>query len=289
MEDNKELVTNVTENVEEQATEELVDGAKAQTTEENVNAVDEATANEESVEEKLYSESEFNQKLDELLAQKIGKKLANQERKLRREYEDKYSKLENVLRAGTGEDDLEAITNTFEDFYTKRGVKIPQTPNYSSRDLEVLANQEAKDIISMGYEDIVEEVDRLAEKGVDRMTPREKIVFQKLATERQKQESEKELASIGVGKDLIESEDFKEFTSKLNPNLSLKDQYELYSKFKPKPKVEQIGSMKNTKPNKIKDYYTPEEARRLTSKDLDNPEVMKAVERSMQKWYEEGI
>ena len=48
MEDNKELVTNVTENVEEQATEELVDGAKAQTTEENVNAVDEATANEES-------------------------------------------------------------------------------------------------------------------------------------------------------------------------------------------------------------------------------------------------
>ncbi|MGN1033016.1 MAG: hypothetical protein ACI4PU_06100, partial [Intestinibacter sp.] len=173
--------------------------------------------------------------------------------------------------------------------YTKRGIKIPQEPKYSERDLEVLANSEANDIISSGYEDIVSEVDRLAEKGVDNMTPREKIVFHKLAVERQKQESEKELASIGVGKDVIESDDFKDFTSKLNPNLPLKDQYELYSKFKPKPKVEQIGSMKNTKPNKIKDYYTPDEARRLTSKDLDNPEIMKAVERSMTKWYEEGI
>ena len=286
MEDNKELVTDVTENVDEQATEELVDGAKV---EEDVEQNDITGATEKVPEEKLYSESEFNQKLDELLSQKIGKKLANQERKLRREYEDKYSKLENVLRAGTGEDDLEAITNTFEDFYTKRGVKIPQTPNYSSRDLEILANQEAEDIISMGYEEIVEEVDRLAEKGIDNMTPREKIAFHRLATERQKQESEKELASIGVGKDLIESEDFKSFTSKLNPDLSLKDKYELFTKLQPKPKVEQIGSMKNTKPNKTKDYYTPEEARRLTSKDLDNPEVMKAVEKSMAKWYEEGI
>ncbi|MGN1032575.1 MAG: hypothetical protein ACI4PU_03875, partial [Intestinibacter sp.] len=102
MEDNKELVLEGTENVEEQATEELVDGAKDVETDEQPES---DVSTEEVPEEKLYSESELNKKVDELLSQKIGRKLANQERKLRREYEDKYSKLENVLKAGTGEDD----------------------------------------------------------------------------------------------------------------------------------------------------------------------------------------
>lgn len=290
MGDNKELVTDVTENVEEQATEELVDGAKAQeTTEEDVNTVDEATVDTKSVEEKLYSESELNKKVDELLADKIGKKTAIIKRQLRKEYEEKYGRLETVLSAGMQTNDISEITNQFEDFYTKKGIAIPQQPNYSESDLRVLANAEADDIISSGYDDIVEEVDRLADKGVDKMTPREKIVFQRLATERQKQESEKELASIGVGKDALEDSEFKEFAKKLNPDLSIKDQYELYSKFKPKPKVEQIGSMKNNTPSKTKDYYTPDEVDRLTKEQLRDPKVMEAVDNSMKIWYEQGI
>lgn len=75
MQNNEELVVNSTENVEEQATEELVDGNNATDTVE--------TVIEEPVEEKLYTESEFNKKLDEL----IPKKLAKQERKLKKDYE----------------------------------------------------------------------------------------------------------------------------------------------------------------------------------------------------------
>lgn len=289
MEDNKELVTDVTENVEEQATEELVDGAKTQeTTEEVVNAVDEATADTKTVEEKLYSESELNQKLDELLADKIGKKTAIIKRQLRREYDEKYGELENVLKAGTGESDLKAITDTFTDFYTKKGINIPQRANYNENDLKILANAEADDIINSSFNEVVEETDRLADKGLDNMSPREKIVFKKLAEYRQSKERENELASIGAMK-VANDKEFNDFASQFNSNVPIKTVYEMYTKTRPQPKVEQIGSMKSTVPNKTKDYYTPDEVDRLTPEQLRDPKIMDAVDKSMKIWYEKGI
>lgn len=289
MEDNKELVTDVTENVEEQATEELVDGAKAQeTTEEVVNAVDEATADTKTVEEKLYSESELNQKLNELLADKIGKKTAIIKRQLRREYDEKYGELENVLRAGTGESDIKAITDTFTDFYTKKGINIPQRANYNESDLKILANAEADDIINSSFNEVVEETDRLADKGLDNMSPREKIVFKKLAEYRQSKERENELASIGAMK-VANDKEFNDFAKQFTSNVPMKTVYEMYTKTRPQPKVEQIGSMKSTVPNTTKDYYTPDEVDRLTPEQLRNPKVMEAVDNSMKIWYEKGI
>lgn len=289
MEDNKELVTDVTENVEGQATEELVDGAKAQeTTEEVVNAVDEATADTKPVEEKLYSESELNQKLDELLADKIGKKTAIIKRQLRREYDEKYGELENVLKAGTGESDIKAITDTFTDFYTKKGINIPQRANYNESDLKILANAEADDIINSSFNEVVEETDRLADKGLDNMSPREKIVFRKLAEYRQSKERENELASIGAMK-VASDKEFNDFASQFNSNVPIKTVYEMYTKTRPQPKVEQIGSMKSTVPNKTKDYYTPDEVDRLTPEQLRDPKIMDAVDNSMKIWYEKGI
>lgn len=289
MEDNKELVTDVTENVEEQATEELVDGAKAQdTTEEVVNAVDEATADTKTVEEKLYSESELNQKLNELLADKIGKKTAIIKRQLRREYDEKYGELENVLRAGTGESDIKAITDTFTDFYTKKGINIPQRANYNESDLKILANAEADDIINSSFNEVVEETDRLADKGLDNMSPREKIVFKKLAEYRQSKERENELASIGAMK-VANDKEFNDFAKQFTSDVPMKTVYEMYTKTRPQPKVEQIGSMKSTVPNTTKDYYTPDEVDRLTPEQLRDPKVMEAVDNSMKIWYEKGI
>lgn len=288
MEDNKELVLEDTENVE-QATEELVDGAKTQeTTEEVVNAVDEATADTETVEEKIYSESELNKKVDELLADKIGKKTAIIKRQLRKEYEEKYGDLENVLKAGTGESDLQAITNTFTDFYTKRGINIPQRANYSESDLKILANAEADEIINSSFDDVVSEVDRLADKGLDNMTSREKIVFKKLAEYRQEKERENELASIGA-MNMVNDKEFNDFASQFNSNVPIKTVYEMFNKTRPKPKVEQIGSMKSTAPNTTKDYYTPDEVDRLTKEQLRDPKIMEAVDNSMKIWYEKGI
>lgn len=280
MEDNKELVLENTENVEEQATEELVDGAKNPTTEEVDNTVEEATVNTEPV-EKTYTKAELTEKIDNAVRRR--------EAKLRREYEEKYNRVENVLNAGLGTSSLEEATNKLTDFYKQKGINIPSEPRYSQRDIEVLANAEAKDIISSGLEEVIEEVDRLADKGLENMTPREKIIFKNLAEHRQKQERINELASIGVKEDVLSSKDFQEYASQFKENVPISKVYELWNKSQPKPEIEQIGSMKNTAPSKVKDYYTPAEARRLSSKDLDDPNVMAAVEKSMQIWYEKGI
>jgi hypothetical protein len=279
MEENENVVE-TTENVEEQATENLVEGQEVTTETESVN-------NDTQENEKLYTEADIdklvNARVDEILPSKIERA----KNRIRREYENKYGRVETVLNAGLGTDNLEDATNKLAEFYKDRGIDIPIQPTYSQRDMELLANAEATEIINAGYADIVEEVDRLADIGVDKMTPREKLVFTKLANERKRQEGLNELASIGVKPEALEDKEYKDFASKLNPEMSQKEKYEMYLKFKPKPKVEQIGSMKTTVPEKSlkdKDSLTPDEVRRLTSKDLDDPEIMKLVEKSMQDW-----
>lgn len=272
-EENENLVTDVTENVE-QTTEEIVD----ETTESDV--VDESTSNKETVEEPVV-ETFTKEQVDEMIA----KKLARKEAKIRREYEKKYGRAETVLKAGLQKDNFEEAVTELENYYTQEGVNIPKT-QYSERDTEILANAEANEIIESGYDDLVEEVDRLASIGVENMSDRDKIIFNKIASERKRIEEEKELASIGIGKDSI-TDEFKEFSKKLNPSLTMKEKYEMYTKFKPKPKVEPIGSLKNTtnKDSGVKDFYTREEALKFTKKDFDkNPALFKAVENSMSKW-----
>ena len=279
MEDNENVVVETTENVDVQATEELVDGAKATTESEGSEQVT-------TDEEKLYTQSDIDKMVNDKINELLPKKLERAKSKMQREYLEKYGRAETVLNAGLGTKNIEEATNKLADFYKQKGIKIPSQPTYSEHDLDVLANAEATEIINSGYEDLVEEVDRLANKGADNMTAREKLVFTKLAEERQKQESVRELAKIGVKPDALNDSEYKEFASKLNPDLSVKEKYEMYMKFKPKPKVETMGSMKTVSKKTVKDYYTPEEARRLTSKDLDDPAVMAAVEKSMTMWYQ---
>jgi hypothetical protein len=264
--ENENLVTEVTENVEDLTTEELVNGATVG--EETVNATENEVTTETPVAETFTKEQ-----VDEMIA----KKLARKEAKIRKEFEKKYGRLENVLKAGTGEEDLETMTDTFADFYTKKGIQIPSTPKYSDREMQILADAEANDIISSGYDEIVEEVDRLADIGVDNMTPQDKLIFSKLAKERTRLEEERELKSIGISK--LEGE-FKEFADKY-PSLSLKEKYELYTQLNPKKKGEPIGSMKSGQMNKVKDYYSEDEISRLTLDDLNDPVVWEAVRKSM--------
>ena len=48
------------------------------------------------------------------------------------------------------------------------------------------------------------------------------------------------------------------------------------------------GSAKSTTQVKqIKDYYSPEDFDKLTVEDLNNPEVMKVVDKSRLQWYKE--
>ena len=256
MEDIKNpVIEEVTENTEEQAVEETV--------------------------EKVYTEEEFNAKLDKVLA----KKIARNNEKIRKEYEKKYGNLENVLKAGTGKDDLGEITEQFTDFYQSKGVQIPKPAAYSDKDIKVLAKAEASDIISLGFDDVVEEVDRLAELGTN-MSAREKLVFAELANYRKAEEDKRELAKIGVGEESLNDAEFIEFAKNLDPNLSTKKKWEIFAKYRPKKDIEVIGSMRNSENEPaVKDFYTRDEALKFTKKDFDNnPALFKAVEQSSYKW-----
>ena len=217
----------------------------------------------------------------------VGKRIARKEAKIRKEYDRKYGDLTEVLKAGTGKQNVEELTDTFTQFYAKKGIQMPQKPIYSDRDNEILAKAEADEIIRSGFEDVVEEVDRLTAIGADNMTAREKAVFKVLAEHRQSTERGRELGKLGVTEDVYNSKEFNDFASKFNRNIPIKDVYDIYRQTQPKKDIKTMGSMKNTNSgdNGVKDFYTVEEARRFTKADFDkNPALFEAVQKSMTKW-----
>ena len=211
----------------------------------------------------------------------VGKSKARTEAKIRREYERKYGDLTDVLKAGTGKEDVGEITNTFRDFYTKKGIQFAQKPQYSDEDVKVLAERDAQNIISGGFEEVVEEVDRLTDLGFDNMNKREKAMFKTLAEYRQNAERGKKLSEMGVTEEEYGSKEFKEFASQFNSNIPIDKVYNIYRQTKPKKEIRTMGSMKQNQSTGPKDFYTPEEIERLTMEDLNDPKVWDAVRRSM--------
>ena len=217
----------------------------------------------------------------------VGKAKARERAKITKQFERKYGQLEEVLKAGTGKGSVEELTDTFTDFYTKKGIQLRKTPDYTENDLEVLARADAQEIINAGYEDVVDEVERLANIGIDNMTAREKKLFTALADHRQNEEHSRELSKLGVTEDVYTSKEFKDFASQFKAGKPISEIYEIYAKTQPKPNIKPMGSMKSNAPadNGLKDFYTPEEAKKFTMKDLkDNPALEKKLIESMQKW-----
>lgn len=236
------------------------------------------TTTEETQQVKTYTQEEVNDI--------VGRRLARQEARIRKDVDREYGDLVEVLKAGTGKESIGDITETFRDHYQKRGVPLKSKPTYTDEDMQILAKAEASEIISAGYDDVVDEVDRLSKIG-EKMTPKEKMVFKALAEHRQKAENGRELSKIGVTEDVYNSEEFKTFAKQFNANTPITDVYDIYRKTQPKKDIQTMGSMKtgNSADNGIKDFYTVEEARRFTKKDFDeNPALFAAVEKSMQKW-----
>jgi hypothetical protein len=260
MENNENLVTEeVTENVE-------------QTTEET---------------RRNYSEAEFNEAVNKRVGEVMGGKIARREAKIRKEYDRKYGDLMDTLRAGTGKESVEELNDTFSKFYESKGIKIERKPTYSDKDNEILARAEADEIIRSGFEEVVDEVDRLTEIGAANMSKREKAIFKILAEHRRNAERGNELAEIGVTEDVYNSKDFQEFASMFKESTPISKIYENYTKTQPKKEIRTMGSMKtnDSADNGIKDFYTIEEAKRFTQKDFEkNPKLFEKVVESSHKW-----
>ena len=250
--------------------------------EENNNLVTEVTENVETTTEetpKMYTQDEVNAI--------VGKSKARAKAQAKKEYDRQYGRLVDVLKAGTGKESVEEMTDTFEKFYEGKGIQVRKEPNYTDKDIEVLATAEARNVIDMGYEDVVDEVERLTEVGYDNMTAREKAYFKVLAEHRQNTERQNELAKIGVTDEVYNSKEFQDFAGMFKSNVPIAEIHKQFIKSQPKKEIKPMGSMKNTETtdNGVKDFYTPDEARTFTKKDFDNnPALFKAVQNSMLRW-----
>ena len=169
-----EVAPTTDENTVTQTAEENVEGANIASNADNTNVSE--FANKDTAKEKMFTQEQVNKIVQERV------------RRAKNDDEAKYRELQNVLNAGLGTNSVEESTEKLKQFYKEQGVNIPELPQYDERDVETLAKSDASRIIDCGYDEIVDVVDQLASKGVDKMTTREKYLFRELANERKNQE-----------------------------------------------------------------------------------------------------
>lgn len=280
MEDEEMLeTTNETENVETETTEEI---------QEEVNTEAPEAEAEEAEAEETEVKTFTQEQLDAIIADRVRRERntsSRSEANIRREYEEKLADIENIIKAGFGTNNLDEGLTRITELCKNKGITIPERKtSYSQSDLEVLANHAANEIIADGYDAVDLELKKLANKGVDRMTSREKLIFSKLNDTKKVMDSEKELASIGVKPEILQSKEFKDFADKFTGSkFSMKEVYEMYAKeTKPKPKAKPIGSMMNNNPGKVKDFISEAEYDKMTDKEIEAN--MDLIRKSMQKW-----
>lgn len=269
--------TNESENVETQTTEENMEGIELTDTTD----ADESISDEPEKEEvKMFTQED----VDKI----VKKRLARQERDYQKEL-SKYKNVENVLSVGLGTKSIEESETKLRNFYKEQGVEIPESKTgLSDKELQILGQAEADEILELGLEEAEVEANRLAKKGHQNWNAKEQATFQKLASTLNYEKQKKELKSIGVDIKILDSKEFKDFANQFNSNTDIKNIYNLYSKTslpKENKNIEKMGSMKNNATEEVKDFYTYEESLNFTRKDFEkNPALYKAIEQSMTKW-----
>ena len=285
--ENEEMLeqTNETENVETQTTEENVDGGIELTDTQEVE--DKTTPKKEeakqTLRELLKSNPEYQEEFNSLVRTRLDRKDREFEREL-----SKYKDTENVLKSTLGASDITEANKKLREYYENEGIKLPEVykPGLSSREIEVLAKADAQDFINEGYDSMLSEANRLAAKEYKNLNDRERIIFNTLAEELNKENSKRELLKVGVKEDVLNDKDFINFRNQFNSKTPIGDIYNLYlqthnSKSKPTP----MGSMKDTTAQKdIKDYYSPDDVNKLTDEDWAKPGVFEKALASMKKW-----
>lgn len=261
--ENEEMLeqTNESENVETLTTEENGEGIELTDTTETAENV-EVNADEEKEEVKMFTQEEVD---------KIVKgRLARKEREYQKEL-SKYKDTDNVLRTTLNLKEDDDTNTKLREYYEAEGIKLPEAikPGLSEREIELLANADADDIIADGHDAMFNEAERLAKIGYKNLNPREKIIFNKLAETLTNERDKTELLKLGAKEELLKDDNFIKFRKQFNSNVSIKDIYSLYKNTQPKAKVDNPGSMRNEKVSQPKTIFTDEDIAKMSDEDLD--------------------
>lgn len=272
------------ENEVETVASEEVDGVQ---TTEKVEIPEKVETNEEDIEKRI------EERANKLVEEKLEKRLIRDRVKREREeapIKAKYEELKSIMGSALGVDDIDEIINKSKQFYKEQGVQIPeiiQKSNLTERQEIVLAEDEAKTIISLGKQEMEEEANRIAAIPEKQRSVRDNIVFEDICKELVNMRDVEDFKNKGYDTQILQDKDFTNFRNQFTIKKPVSEIYEMYQTIRGTKPVQPAspGSAKtNTTNNEIKDYYTPEEVRQFTEEDLDNPKLMEAIDRSMLKW-----
>lgn len=222
------------------------------------------------------------EEVDGMMAGRLARERSKFEQNIKRE----YGPLMDVLTAGTGKTSPREIADHLRTYYQGKGVSLPEQPAFSERDIAILAQADAKEIISSGADEVNDEVSRLEKLGETGRSPKENALFRVLTEYQQAQQRRADFLKHGITEQELESKDFQELVGLCSASTPAEKICEHYRLLHPKQEIQTMGSVQNTPTDTkgIKDYYTPEDVDRLTAADYKNPKVMERVRESMLKW-----
>lgn len=98
------------------------------------------------------------------------------------------------------------------------------------------------------------------------------------------------LQEKGYKTEVLDTKDFQDFRNQFNVNIPITKIYEMYNKVNGQV-VEQPKSpgsaRSNTTVKQIKDYYSPEDYDKLTEEELNDPRIMRIIDKSRLQWFKE--
>lgn len=244
---------------------------------------------EEKEQPKMLTEQEANNLAEKVAKEREARAYRKAEREKREELKQ-YEELANLLRAGTGKNDLSEIKNDFTNFYRNEGIEIPDSRRISEREEKILAKADAEEIIGLGEDEVNRVANEIYNKPLDKRTLREKEIFDILGRHAIQERAKKELIQKGVDEKVLDDNSFKNFASKFNISTPISEIYDVYQRVNNKEVIQKEkpaspGSVRDTQIQKEKDFYTPEEVDALTDADYDkNPKLIDIVKKSMLKW-----
>lgn len=283
--ENEEVVNEEVEETTEAVNEPDVE---EKTTEEEVVENEQEEETQEEEEEEAQEEEELEETYTKSQVEKMLKKrLARAERS----YKNKEQKFMQTLKAGGFEgESLEDLDNELRNSYKEQGIDVPEyVSDYglSDREQAVLGESDAKEIIEMGDMAMEERFSELYEK--QNRTLREEKEMEMIGREASLKNARKELVKLGLDPDeMLNNEEFLNFASEMSSDVPVSKIVKYYQKLNgtapQKPKS--TGSTKSKGGSAVvKDFYTPEEAKQFTRKQLDeNPALFNAICDSMTKW-----
>jgi len=238
-------------------------------------------------------EKRIEERANKIAEEKIEARLIRD--RVKREREEagtraKYEQLTNIMKSALGAENIDDVITKSKEFYKEQGMTIPEIinkPSLNERDEIVLAKADASDIIKLGKSEMEIEANRIATIPEKDRSLRDKTIFNDVCKELVRMNDIQSLKVKGYDTKVLEDKDFSLFREQFNLNTPVSKIYEMYSQVHGNKKVQpkSPGSAKTTQTNnEIKEYYTPEEVRNFTENDLDNPKLMKAIEKSMQMW-----